>query len=206
MFDHQQRGGSAAVMLAAHPVIGGATLGLTWGIAMRAWMRFISTDPEFSWSGTFFILAASTIAGTVLGLARLRRRSGGQGWWRLSLLALLALGAGGAVMWPTVMAWGLAIGRRRPWLLVVPLGAAGAAAQVPVVGDSILDGWRRGPALAVVAVVVYAAMLAIEAWGFSVVVARSAPGVSMVPWKRAVLAVPMVAVAGFAAIAVGIGG
>ena len=206
MIDRQQRGGSAAALLAAHPVIGGATLGLIWGVVMRAWMRFISSDPEFSWSGTFFILVASTVAGTVLGLARLRRRSGGQGWWRLSLLALVGLGAGGAVMWPTVMAWGLALGRRRPWLLVVPLGVAGAAVQILIVRESILDGWRRGSALAAVAVVVYLAMLATEAWAFSVAFARSAPGVVMEPWKRAVLAIPMVAMTGFAAIAIGLAG
>jgi hypothetical protein len=206
MIGQRLKVGSVASLLAAHPVIGGATLGLSWGIVMRAWMRLISTDPEFSWSGTFFILAAATMAGTVLGLARLRRRSGGRGWWRLSLLALVGLGAGGAVMWPTVMAWGLAFGRRRPWLLVVPLGVAGAAVQVPIVRDSILDGWRRGSAVAVVAVVVYLVMLAIEAWGFSVVFARSAPGVVLEPWKRAVLAIPMVAMTGFAVVAIGLGG
>ncbi len=206
MIDQQQRGASAAALLAAHPVIGGATLGLAWGVVMRAWMRFISTDPEFSWSGTFFILAATTLAGTVLGLARLRRRSGGEGWWRLSLLALVGLGAGGAVMWPTVIAWGLAFGRRRPWLLVVPLGLVGTAVQVPIVRDSILDGWQRGSVAAVVAVVIYVAMLAIEAWAFSVVFAPSAAGVVMKPWKRTVLAVPMVMMAGFAVIAVGLAG
>jgi hypothetical protein len=206
MIDQRPRGGPAAAFLAAHPVIGGAWLGLLWGIVMRAWMRLISTDPEFSWSGTLFILAAATVAGAVLGLARLRRRSGGQGWWRLSVLALVGLGAGGAVMWPTVVAWGLALGRRGPWLLVVPLGVAGAAVQVPIVRDSILDGWRRGSAVAVVAVVVYLVMLAIEAWGFSVVFARSAPGVVLKRWKRAVLAIPMVAMTGMAVVAMGLVG
>jgi hypothetical protein len=206
MSEGQQRGGLATALLAAHPVMGGAVFGLVWGVVMRAWMRLISTDPEFSWSGTLFILAATTIVGMVLGLARLRRRSGGRGWWRLSLLTLVGLGAGGAVMWPTVMAWGLAIGRRRPWILVVPLGVAGAAVQVLIVRESILDGWRRGSAVAVVAVVVYVVMLAIEAWGFSVAFARSAPGVVMEPWKRAVLAIPMVVMTGFATIAIGLGG
>jgi hypothetical protein len=206
VIDQQKAGRSAAAVLAAHPVIGGAALGLTWGAVMRGWMRLISTVPEFSWGGTFFILGATTIAGTVLGLARLRRLRGGEGWWRLSLLALMGLGAGGAVMWPTVIAWGLAFGRRQPLILVAPLGLAGAAIQVPIVRESILDGWRRGSATAVVAVVLYIIMLAIEAWAFSVVFARGAPGVAMKPWKRTVVAIPMMAMAGFAAIVTGLAG
>ncbi len=189
-----------------HPVGAGAVLGLAWGLVMRGWMRFISSDPEFSWSGTFFILAATTLAGTVLGLARLRQQRGGQGWWRLSLLVLLGLGAGGAVMWPTVIGWGIAFGRRRPWTVVVPFGVAGAAIQVPIVRESILEDWLRGSAAAAVAVGVYSVMLVIEAWAFSVVFSRSAPGVTTPWWKRAVIAIPMAAMSGFAALAVGIGG
>jgi hypothetical protein len=47
---------------------------------MRGWMRFISTNPDFPWVGTGFVLGASTIVGTMLGLAFLRRESGGGGW------------------------------------------------------------------------------------------------------------------------------
>ena len=35
-----------------HPIVGGALLGLTWGVVIRIWMRFISTDPEFTWEQT----------------------------------------------------------------------------------------------------------------------------------------------------------
>ena len=78
----------------------GAVFGFTWGAVLRGWMRFITTNPEFSWSGTLMIVGVSAIAGAVLGLARHRRLSGGVGWWRYSILALLLLGGAGSVMWP----------------------------------------------------------------------------------------------------------
>lgn len=181
----------------------GAALGLGWGVLMRIWMRFISTSPEFSWTGTMFILGASAIAGAVLGFARHRRNAGGQGWWRLSILSLLLLGAAGGVMWGTVILWGAAIARRRTWWLALPLTIAGALLQIPVVGDVILDGWRRGSVAAVVAVGWYAPMLAFEAWAFSVVFALSAPGVDTPRWKTAVIAVPIAAVSLLAVVVAG---
>ena len=42
-------------------VLGGAAL----GIVARAWMRLISEDPEFSWSGTLFIVIGFTCSGSV---------------------------------------------------------------------------------------------------------------------------------------------
>jgi hypothetical protein len=181
----------------------GAGLGLVWGIAMRVWMRFISSNPEFSVEGTAFILAASAIAGSVNGLARHRRSAGGQGWWRLSLLTLLLLGAAGAVMWPTVILWAIAIGRKRPWWLVAPLLVAGALVQIPVVDETILADWRRGALVASLAVVWYIPMLAAEAWGFSIAFARARPDVAVARWKRVVIGVPIVAAAALATLVVG---
>lgn len=165
-------------------------------------MRFITINPEFTIEGTVFILVASVIAGSVLGLARHRRSAGGQGWWRLSLLAMLLLGAGGAVMWPTVILWAIAIGRRRPWWLVAPLLAAGTLAQIPVVNDAIFDNWRLSGAAASIALLWYLPMLGLEAWGFSIAFARS-PGVRMAVWKRVAVAVPIVAIAALSALVVG---
>ena len=36
--------------------MGGLAGGLAWGVIPRLWMRFISTNPEFTWSGTLFIV------------------------------------------------------------------------------------------------------------------------------------------------------
>jgi hypothetical protein len=129
------------------PVLVGAAAGLTWGVLMRAWMRYISTSPECSWSGTRFI--------------------GGAGWWRLSLASLLLLGGGGAVMWPSVVLGAIAFGRPGPRWMRVVLGGAAAAAQIPVIG-AIADNWRFGIGETVVATAWYAPMLIVEAWAFSV--------------------------------------
>ena len=93
--------------LRLHPVVTGALLGLSWGIAMRIWMRFISTDPEFTWSGTGYILGATTLAGLLLGLGWARRAKAKGNWWRLTGLSMLPLGvAAGGVMIPSVVSRG----------------------------------------------------------------------------------------------------
>ena len=42
-------------------VVAALTGGLALGVISRLWMRWISTDPEFSWSGTIFIVIAFMI-------------------------------------------------------------------------------------------------------------------------------------------------
>ncbi len=177
------------------PLAAGLMIGLAWGVAMRAWMRFISPDPEFTWSGTLFILGAGAIVGALLGLARRRRRDGGLGWWRMSALSLGLLGAGGAVMWPSVVLGGIGFGRPGPRWMRVGLLVAAAGAQVPVMQSVIAGNWRMSTAGAVVATIWYAPMLALEAWGFSVVFAPAAAG-TPIPGrlKRAVMAVPLAVV------------
>lgn len=157
----------------SHPILAGAGIGLGWGIAMRLWMRFISTSPEFSWGGTLMILGVSAVVGALLGFARLRRWRRGIGWWRFTALSLLLLGAAGAAMWPAVILGGIALGRRRPAWLVSLLGAAALATQWPVIADNILDNSTMGVAEQVVGVVWYFPMLALQTWGFSVAFAPS---------------------------------
>lgn len=148
-------------------ILVGAGVGLAWGIAMRVWMRFISSQPDFSWSGTLFILGAATIAGTVLGVAWHRRAIGGRGWWRLAVVSLLLLGAGGAIMWPAVVLGGLALGR--PWRpsIRLTLGVLAAASQIPVV-MGIADNWKFGLVQIAIATAIYVPLLFIEVWAFSV--------------------------------------
>ena len=72
----------------------GAALGALWGVVARGFMRLLTDDPHFSWSGTLSILAVATVAGACVGLvhgARVARRSG---WWRLAALPALAVFAG----------------------------------------------------------------------------------------------------------------
>ena len=189
-----------------HPLLVGALIGLGWGVLMRLWMRLIAADPEFSWAGTLFIVLGAVVVGVVLGLARLRRSRGGQGWWRLSILSLAILGLGGAVMWPTVLAWGAAFARRRPRMLVGTLLIVGAALQVGVVRDAILADWTRSATVAAIAVAAYIPLLGIEAWGFSVTFAPDLPGVAPARWKRIVTALPIAAFCALSIPVLGMGG
>ncbi|HEX6787276.1 MAG TPA: hypothetical protein VF076_08755 [Acidimicrobiales bacterium] len=88
--------------------------GLAWGVVARLWMRFISTDPEFTWSGTLFIIFGFGIFGLTQGVALAGRRAG---WQRPGLTVARVVGGigmvpifggAGALMLPTVLGGGLA--------------------------------------------------------------------------------------------------
>jgi hypothetical protein len=151
----------------------GAGLGLMWGAVLRLWMRFIALSPEFNVGATGFILGASLVVGSLLGWARYRHQTGGRGWWRLTMLSLLLLGAGGAVMWPSVVLGAVAIGRRRPRWLALLLASAAVGFQVPVLQEAVFDSWWFDTSEMVIATAWYAPMIAIEAWAFSIVFAPS---------------------------------
>lgn len=82
--------------------------GLALGTIARLWMRWISTDPGFSWSGTIFIIISFTIFTTTQAAVYLLRRKirtkrltsvvRGVGVF----LSLAIFNAGGAIMFPTV--------------------------------------------------------------------------------------------------------
>ena len=72
----------------------GAGLGLVWGVVARVFMRLLTTDPGFSWSGTLFILGLATVSGACLGLVHAARVADRSRWWRLAALPALALFAG----------------------------------------------------------------------------------------------------------------
>jgi len=61
-------------------ILSGASLGLLWGIAARVWMRLISTNPEFSISGTTIILVIAMVFGGLVGFAFAARRRGWRRW------------------------------------------------------------------------------------------------------------------------------
>lgn len=107
--------------------------GLLWGIDARVWMRYISTDPEFTWTGTLFIVIGFGIAGLAQAGAYLGRRAGLRRP-RMTVLrvmtfaGLLPLGmAAGGPMFPTVVLAPLAIthtewsGRMRLFVGVIAL-------------------------------------------------------------------------------------
>ena len=56
-------------------LVGGLAGGLAWGVFARVWMRFISTDPQFTWNGTLFIVIGFGVAGLAQSAAYLGRRA-----------------------------------------------------------------------------------------------------------------------------------
>ncbi len=109
-------------------------------------MRYVGTDPEFSWSGTGFILGAGVVAGACLGVVEAARRSGRSRWWRVVGIGGIGLGGGaGSLLVPVVLraGWGLACrGRRWASVAAVLLPAAALVALVvsePVPHDPVLS-------------------------------------------------------------------
>lgn len=126
-------------------LVGGCAL----GVGARAWMRLIAEDPEFTWSGTLFIVAGFTIFGFAQSIVAIARRRQPQRWKLTIVRAVGAVAmlplfvAAGGVMLPTVLGGGLARARThwRPvtrvlWLLL-------AAGPVLFVGLDLVDsfGW-----------------------------------------------------------------
>ncbi|MBI4939447.1 MAG: hypothetical protein HY830_01720 [Actinobacteria bacterium] len=97
-------------------IVIGLTVGVVYGVSLRAWMRLVSTDPGFTWIGTGYIVGAFAVLGAMAGLTTGLRRRGR----RRAVLAartagiVLSLGcfvAAGAAMFPTVVPAGLALAR-----------------------------------------------------------------------------------------------
>jgi hypothetical protein len=147
----------------------GLLAGWAWGINARVWMRFISTDPSFTWSGTLFIvngfgIAALAQAGAYLGRRAELRRPWLTGVRVLTFIGLLPLGmAAGAMAFPTVVFAPLAIEHRewpRWWR-----GLIGLLALLPLglVGWLLLDDLSVGRAA--VGFVWFLALYAVIVWG-----------------------------------------
>lgn len=91
--------------------------GLILGVIARAWMRWIATDPEFTWSGSTFIVIGFVVFFTVHSTVLLGRRRGWSRRWltvarvAAAFLSLGIFGAAGASMLPTVLTASLGLGR-----------------------------------------------------------------------------------------------
>jgi hypothetical protein len=111
-------------------------------------MRLISEDPQFTWSGTLFIVCGFAIFGLSQSIVAVARRRAGP---RLTLtaravgaVAMLPLFvAAGAVMEPTVVGGGLAFARPRWSRIIRGICLLLAAAPVIFVGSDLVDkfGW-----------------------------------------------------------------
>jgi len=185
------------------------SVGVLFGLALRAWMRFVSTDPEFSWSGTAFIVGAFAVLGLMAGLCDLGRRRGWEGKLVAARFAggVLALGCfqgAGVAMFPTVVPAALGVARS-DWLrsvrVVLVLGAAIVAGMVVLsMGDLSIQ--RR-----LVALVLYAGLCSVEVLLLSRIVAPSLPtgSVRHAPIAIRILLVGLPLVAVFALVIVTVG-
>jgi len=123
--------------------------GLLLSVIARLWMRWISTDPEFSWGGTIAIVAGFTVfftahATVFLGI----RKAWSRRWLTVArvgavIFSILLFNAQGAVMLPTVLTISLATGRTdwpRPVRLVLfMLGLISAGIIARDIGSDF--GW-----------------------------------------------------------------
>jgi hypothetical protein len=127
-------------------------IGMAWGALARVWMRLISTDPEFTVSGSVFIVGAFTVAAVAQAIALVARR------WRaplarlfgrvVGILGMVPLFTGaGAIMLPTVVGGGLAVGQRE-WPRAARVLAT-MVAMAPVLGVtvSLVNDLGPGPRL-----------------------------------------------------------
>ena len=93
--------------------------GLVLGIIARLWMRWISTDPEFSWGGTLGIIIAFTMFTTTQAtIYVLRRRIKTRRLTSVvrsvgAFFTLPLFTAAGAVMFPTVILASIAVWRKK---------------------------------------------------------------------------------------------
>ena len=106
---------SMPARLAAYRI--GFVGGVAWGVVARLWMRWISTKPEFTWSGTLGIVFFFGIFGMAQTNARASRRKDRSRWRTTVARALGWVGtmplflAAGGMMLPTVVFGSLATWR-----------------------------------------------------------------------------------------------
>ncbi|SDO64057.1 hypothetical protein SAMN04489867_0215 [Pedococcus dokdonensis] len=115
----------------------GFGLGAAWGVLARAWMRMVSTEPEFSWSGSIAIVLVAAVFGTGVGVATAaRRQRGRRRWLRLAILPGMVMFLGqGLPLLPALVVAGPLVGRRSR--------LAKAVAALAVVGPGVLFWWTE---------------------------------------------------------------
>jgi hypothetical protein len=162
---------------------------LLLAVVARGWMRLLSTEPEFSWSGTIIILVAFTFAGFGHGVAAISRR--GRRRWSTpgrvvgALLVLPLFGGAGAIMLPTVVAGSLAVWRRDwPLLLRLPMAALAIPAPAFVTFDASADGPGL---LGLVGLALFAVTYAVVVWAMWPIAAPLDDAWRLNRWARALL-------------------
>jgi len=132
-------------------VLSGLLAGAAWGVVARLWMRFISAEHEFSWSGTLTIVGIFALCGMgqALAAAALRgdwSRPARIGAQSLAVATALPLGlAAGMIMLPSTLLAAVALGRKRMdrrWRIALAMLAIIPAAMVLAQLLDELPVWR----------------------------------------------------------------
>ncbi len=128
----------------------GFVAGLLGGIIARLWIRWISTKPEFTWSGTLGIVLGFAVFGAVQSIVYTLRRKPQRKWFLVSirilgvLFSLQLFVAAGAIMFPTVLTASLAVwrGKWKIWLRAL-LFLIGLTFWVLIINSEIINnfGW-----------------------------------------------------------------
>ena len=195
------RGAWRLVLLA--PLVGAAG-----GAVARGWMRLISDEPEFSWSGTLAVVVAFALLATGHAVAwAARRRATRRRWTTLcrsigAVLTLAIFVGAGAIMLPTVL--GASLARwRSDWSRRARLIAGATAVPAPVI--VVLDILRTSASpLRLTGLVLFVATYAAVVTTSGGVVAPVADGWSMPRWLRR-CTFAFVVVAGLLAISMTVG-
>jgi len=159
-------------------VFAGVAGGLVWGILARLWMRLISTDPEFTWSGTIMILIVTTLFGLGVGGAAAGRRSPRR-WVRrvtrvLGAMSLVFLSlAAGMILVASVVPATLALSQRRWWkpVRLALLGLSLLPAKVVV--DGLAEDFSG--LKAAIALVLYIGLASVLVIGWGSIVGSRKP-------------------------------
>lgn len=101
-------------MRALRHLAAGLALGLVTGCVARGFMALLTEDPEFTWTGTSFILGVFAVTGLAFAGAydlKVRHRSR---WWKLLALPAAVIGFGpGAIMVPPIVGMAVVASRNR---------------------------------------------------------------------------------------------
>jgi hypothetical protein len=115
----------------------GFPAGAALGVLARLWMRAITDDPDFTWSGTLFIVGAFAVFGAGQALSWSARRAGRRrpavtaARCAAAVLTLPLFTGAGSIMLPTILAASLAAWRT-DWKRVTRLVLALLAVPVAV--------------------------------------------------------------------------
>jgi hypothetical protein len=139
-------------------------------VLARIWMRLISGNPEFSWTGTLLIVGLAALLGCGVGLAAQARLTGRSRWWTLAVVPGLVLFLSpGMLLAPSFLVGSLAYAQRGRILRAV----GWTVIALSIVGSALLavlepePGAETTPGLVTTFLIGFSLMAVTLAWAGS---------------------------------------